>query len=284
MTTAFRATIAGIHFGFYADFPMDIPAELLSFPYRGGKEDEAFRISIIRRPLSFQESPVFSSPRLNVYRTAEGTVREFTALQSLDGCRAVCLLRDSGQNSIFLPQKDLERYQSNCMLSVLLGAEAIFLRHDCLLLHSSVISYEGKAILFCGASGSGKSTQAALWKSVLGAEIINGDRCVISRRQDGYYGCGSPYCGSSGIMSNREAPIHALLLPVKAEDTTLRRVSAAEAFRRIFRELTVNTWDSAFMEHALSLLTEFTALIPVYELRCRPNADAVRLTKEEIMG
>ncbi len=284
MTTAFRATIAGIHFGFYADFPMSIPAELLPFPYRGKTEEEVFQLSVIQQPITFREPPIFSSSRLNVYRTAEGIAREFIALRSIHGCCAVCLLRDNGQNTIFLPQEDLTRYQSNCMLTVLLGVEAVFLRHNCLLLHSSVVSYRGKAVLFCGASGVGKSTQAALWETVLGAEIINGDRSIISRRQDGYYGCGSPYCGSSGIMSNREAPIHALLLLVQAKENSLRRVPVPEAFRRIFRELTVNTWDSAFMERALSLLAEFTALIPVYELRCRPDAEAVRLTKKEIMG
>lgn len=284
MNTCFSATVAGISLRFEADFPLEVPAEFRPFPFSGGEVQEVFSISPISQPVSFPQPPVFTSIRLNVYHTDDGIAREFPAIHDADGCKAVCVLRKSGKNSLFFPEKLLSRIQTNCTLSLLLGAEAVFLRHDCLLLHSSVVVCQGKAILFCGAPGIGKSTQAALWEQFLGAEIINGDRCVISRRASGFYGCGSPYSGSSGILSNREAPIGAIFLLGQSEDNLLRRLSPAEAFRRIFRELTVNAWDPAFMERCLSLLTQLVEDVPVYELRCRPDEAAVLLAKNEIMG
>lgn len=283
MSTTFSATIAGIGFRFVSAFPMETPAELLRFPFQGGTVEEAFKLTAITKPLTFDAPPLFTSARLNVYPTAEGIAREFSAMRSTDGCKAVCVLQKDGQNCLLLPQGILDRFQKNCTLSVLLGAEAIFLRHDSLLLHSSVVAYQGKTVLFCGASGIGKSTQAALWARTLGAEIINGDRCVIARRADGFYGCGSPYCGSSGILSNKEAPIAAILLLAQASENCLRRLSMSEAFRRILRELTVNSWDRSFMERCLSLLTCLVEEIPIYELKCRPDVESVLLAREEIM-
>ena len=282
MNTSFCATTAGIGFRFVSEFPMETPAELLPFPLQSGAAEEVFTLSAITEPLIFDTPPLFVSTRLNIYRTAEGIAREFHAIHSTDGCKAVCVLREDRQNRLLLPQGILDRFQKNCTLSVLLGAEAIFLRHDALLLHSSVVIYQGKAVLFCGAPGIGKSTQAALWAKTLGAEIINGDRCVIARRADAFYGCGSPYCGSSGILSNKEAPIGAIFMLGQSLENRLHRLSISEAFRRILRELTVNAWDSAFMERCLSLLTNLVQAVPVYELQCRPDETAVMLAKEEI--
>ena len=282
MNTSFSATIAGIGFRFLSEFPMETPAELLPFPFQGGTPEEVFTLSAITEPVIFDAPPLFSTIRLNIYRTEEGIAREFNAMHSTDGCKAVCVLREDRQNRLLLPKGILGRFQKNCILSILLGVEAIFLRHDALLLHSSVVAYQGKTVLFCGAPGIGKSTQAALWANTLGAEIVNGDRCVIAHRTDAFYGCGSPYCGSSGILSNKEAPIGAILLLGKSPENRLRRLSMSEAFRRLLRELTVNTWDPTFMERCLSLLTCLVQEIPVYELQCRPDEGAVLLAKEAI--
>ena len=284
MNTCFCATVAGISFRFEADFPMEVPSELRPFPFSGGEAREVYTIRLISRAVAFDRPPVFASTRLNVYLTDDGIAREFPAIHDADGCKAVCVLRENGKNSLLFPEKLRNRLQTNCSLSLLLGAEAVFLRHDCLLLHSSVVVWQGTTVLFCGAPGIGKSTQAALWEQSLGAEIINGDRCVISRRDDGFYGCGSPYSGSSGILSNREAPIGAIFLLGQSENNRLRRLSPAEAFRRIFRELTVNAWNPAFLEHCLSLLTQLAEKVPAYELLCRPDESAVLLAKNELMG
>ena len=282
MNTSFSATIAGIGFRFVSEFPMETPAKLLPFPFQGGEAEELFTLSVITKPVFFDVPPLFTSTRLRVYRTEDGIAREFTAIHSKDGCKAVCVLREDRQNRLLIPEGILDRFEKNCTLSVMLGAEAIFLRHEALLLHSSVVAYRGKTVLFCGAPGIGKSTQASLWEQILGAEIINGDRCVITHRADAFYGCGSPYSGSSGILSNKEAPIAMIVLLGQSDKNRLRRLSDAEAFRRLLRELTVNAWDPAFMERCLSLLIRLVQNVPVYELQCRPDEEAVMLVKEEI--
>ena len=47
----------------------------------------------------------------------------------------------------------------------------ILLKYNGIILHSSFINFENKAILFSAPSGTGKSTQADLWKKYKNAEI-----------------------------------------------------------------------------------------------------------------
>lgn len=282
MTHGFSARFAGIGFRFSAEFPFDVPQEFQPFLVDTVEADERFTLCAITEPLRF-DAPLLCSGTLNAYRTPEGIAREYPYLRAPDGCCAVTLQRPNGENTLYLPKCELSRYRRDFSLSVILGAEAIFLRHDALLLHSSAVRLDGRAVLFCGAPGAGKSTQAALWEQLLGAEIINGDRCVIAQRPDGFYGCGSPYCGSSGIRRPIEAPIAAIVLLKKDTKNALRRLPAGEAFRRLLRELTVNSYDSAFMERCLALLSALVTQVRIFELSCRPDAEAVQLTKSEVL-
>ena len=54
------------------------------------------------------------------------------------------------------------------------------------VLHASAVSVDGHAMLFCGASGEGKSTLAAMLSS-RGYPLLNDDVCNLSRRPDGTF-------------------------------------------------------------------------------------------------
>lgn len=74
-------------------------------------------------------------------------------------------------------------YAGNLRTQLLLEAVDLFdilAERGMLVLHSSyVLRKEGDAILFSGASGIGKSTQAELWREFASARVINGDRALI---------------------------------------------------------------------------------------------------------
>ena len=55
----------------------------------------------------------------------------------------------------------------------------------------------------------------------------------------------------------------------------MRRLSAAEAFHRLYPQLTVNSWSGAYVERASGLLAELTVRTPVYLLACTPDDRAV---------
>lgn len=157
------------------------------------------------------------------------------------------------------------------------------LYYQAFLLHSSFISWQNNGILFTAPSGTGKSTQADLWKKYEDADIYNGDRTIIRKIDGKYYGFGSPYAGSSGIYRNESAPIKAIVVIEQGPDNVIRRLHGREAFLPLFRETLMNTWNKEYMEKMTDLLMDAACQIPVYHLFCRPDQDAVNTVKNEIL-
>lgn len=157
------------------------------------------------------------------------------------------------------------------------------LYYQAFLLHSSFISWQNNGILFTAPSGTGKSTQADLWKKYEDADIYNGDRTIIRKIDGKYYGFGSPYAGSSGIYRNESAPIKAIVVIEQGPDNVIRRLHGREAFLPLFRETLMNTWNKEYMEKMTDLLMDAACQIPIYHLSCRPDQDAVNTVKNEIL-
>ena len=131
-------------------------------------------------------------------------------------------------------------------------------------------------------SGTGKSTQADLWRHFQQAEIINGDRAAL-RFSDGIWQAwGLPYAGTSGIYRNLVAPVSAVVVLRQAPYNRVRKLTPNEAIRHIYPELTIHRWDSRFVDRALSLLLDLLSQVPIYFLECTPERDAVEVLKNEL--
>lgn len=91
----------------------------------------------------------------------------------------------------------------------------------------------------------------------------------------GWTAWGSPYAGSSRCFCSEQRTIGAIVVLEQAPVCTARRLSAAEAFHRLYPHLTVNSWSSAYVERASGLLAELTDRVPVYLLACTPDDRAV---------
>lgn len=63
----------------------------------------------------------------------------------------------------------------------------ILLTKGVLHLHSSFVLHQGKALLFTGPSGIGKTTQAELWRDYQGSMIVNGDACLMRKIEGAYF-------------------------------------------------------------------------------------------------
>lgn len=193
--------------------------------------------------------------------------------------------KDRDSFSIFLPKslKEEKVLFKQINLMNYLAFEDVLINHQGFLLHSSFISWQNNGILFTAPSGTGKSTQADLWKKYEDADIYNGDRTIIRKIDGKYYGFGSPYAGSSGIYRNESAPIKAIVVIEQGPDNVIRRLHGREAFLPLFRETLMNTWNKEYMEKMTDLLMDVACQIPVYHLSCRPDQGAVNTVKNEIL-
>ncbi|MBQ8814935.1 MAG: hypothetical protein IJZ85_10630 [Lachnospiraceae bacterium] len=294
----FIVSFAGLTIGFRLPEPIVIPPALSAFlceesadtqpksamgegsgivSNMGRRRPEVeYRVELLREPLNLTEVPVESYNGMQVYRRESGWLRVYTPLTAADGCQVACLTTAAGKNTLYYPASKWSFYAKELRILHLIGIEEILLRYEAFLLHSSVVKKDGHMVLFSGPSGAGKSTQASLWEKYLGAEVINGDRCIIRKMGDSFWGAGSPWCGTSAIYRNEMAPLKGIFILGQAEKNSVRRIKA-EAFINIYQQCIVNEWASEFVVALSDLIAQLLGQIPVYELNCRPDQDAVRL-------
>ena len=55
-----------------------------------------------------------------------------------------------------------------------------------------------------------------------------------------------------------------------------------EAFKTLYSETTVNSWNKKDVETIIELVENFIKEVPIYVLSCLPNQEAVDLLKKEI--
>src|SRR5699024_454714 len=93
---------------------------------------------------------------------------------------------------------------------------------------------------------------------------------------------GSPVSGSSGIVKNREVYLNAIVVLRQAPENRIRKMTAIEAFRALYSETLMNTWDAWYMETMTDLLLDAVRCIPVYLLECRPDEEAVCILEQTL--
>ena len=148
--------------------------------------------------------------------------------------------------------------------------------------HSALIEREGRGIMFLGPSGIGKTTQAELWEKYRDALIINGDIVFIQKTGENFLGWGTPWHGSSPYCKNTSTPIYAMIVLKQASENFIRELFGFEKVSAISNNVFYPHWLENGMELCLETLDHLLSKIPVYELSCRPDEDAVRLVEETV--
>lgn len=149
-------------------------------------------------------------------------------------------------------------------------------------IHASLIEVENRGIMFLGVSGIGKTTQAELWRDYRNAEIINGDRVFVKQEGNNFLGCGSPWHGSSAYCLNRQVPLLAMIILKQSKQNAIRRLTGFEMVSSVMNSVFLPSWYPKEYKAACDTLDGLLQTVPVYELSCRPDEDAVRLTEETI--
>lgn len=151
-------------------------------------------------------------------------------------------------------------------------------------LHCSAVDIGGRAVLFCGPSGIGKSTQAELWRSLEGAEIINGDRAALyfDGSDDRPLAASLPVAGTSGICVNRTLPLAAAVILGQAKENVCRRLGPIEAFAGLMNNSAFEKGSRAQLDAVSALCAKAAGKIPVLRLDCTPDEGAVRALKEAL--
>lgn len=283
--SSFCLRFSGITVRFDLPTQITLPESFLPFRCQlTDAPDEWYTVELLTAPLRPSAPRLLTLNETDIFQTEKGWLHIYPVLGDDDGCQVACLFCPDGHHTIYYPAAKWDYYSEVWCCGHLIQGERLLLRHDALLLHSSLVLAEGKTILFSGPSGAGKSTQAQLWQEQLGATVLNGDRTVVMRKEDGrFWGGGSIWCGTSHIYHPEQAPMAAIFLVEQAPQNRVERLGI-EAFLPLFTQTIVQSWDPYFMEKATGLFSELLAQIPVYRLYCRPDREAVELVYRTVFG
>lgn len=181
----------------------------------------------------------------------------------------------------YIPSGCEERTKKEKFIQLLrVATECHLSRGDGVSLHASCVCYNDKAVLFTAPSGTGKSTQADLWKEHLGARIINGDRPFIRVSPEGIRAYGVPWDGKEQLFLQENYPVRTIIEVRQAKKNYLRKMSADQAFRLLMKQCFIPMWDDEAKFTAVQTIRRIANTVPFYRLFCLPNADAARLTED----
>lgn len=160
----------------------------------------------------------------------------------------------------------------------------VLLTKGVLHFHSSFVLYKGRALIFTGPSGIGKTTQAELWRDYQDALIVNGDASLLRPMDDGrWWAFGTPVHGSSPYCENEKAPIAAIIALEQGKDNVLTPMDNFSALSACVPEFYRPKLDEAAEETFWNSVDALFEAVPVYHLTCRPDRDATELVKKELL-
>ena len=149
-------------------------------------------------------------------------------------------------------------------------------------LHASAVAVDGRAYLFSADSGVGKSTHAGLWQQLLGDRVkrINDDKPALRCLDGVWYAYGTPWCGKDGINQNVRVPLGGICFLKRGSENRIRCVTPQEAAIKMMGQTTYSFQTKEKLDKLVESISGLLSQIPVFELVCRADLDAARLSYE----
>ena len=153
-------------------------------------------------------------------------------------------------------------------------------------IHSSTVVCNGKAVLFLGESGTGKSTHTRLWlKNIPDVWRLNDDSPVVRIVDGRPIAFGSPWSGKTPCYKTDSVPLAVCVRLSQGPHNKIRRLSKIEAFGALFPSCPPSfAVDETLTDCVCDILSSIIASVPVYHLECLPDDAAAFLSYKTIFG
>lgn len=198
--------------------------------------------------------------------------------------RTMHISEDFTTGRLQLPGDRYAAFTVDSMLRILYS-QAVVLHHG-FMLHSAAVVRDGKAVLFMGKSGTGKSTHAQLWlREFAGTSLLNDDNPVVRVSADGTVTVyGSPWSGKTPCYRNAEAPVEAMIRLEQAPVNRYTELSNIDAFVAVLPGVSVITHSRKLYGEACSSVVEALKCVKVGKLECTPEPAAAYECQKGISG
>jgi hypothetical protein len=147
----------------------------------------------------------------------------------------------------------------------------VLARQGGFLMHSASAIRNGKAFLFSGVSGAGKTTISRL--APPDATLLTDEISYVRKQGDGYVAFGTPFTGElAKVGENVSAPIAALYLLAKGPDNRIDPIPPGEAARSILANMLFFAEDEELVQCTFHSAFEFVSRVPVSRLTFFPDS------------
>ena len=155
--------------------------------------------------------------------------------------------------------------------------------YDTLMVHASVISYDGGGYMFLGKSGTGKSTHSRLWlQNIEGTSLLNDDNPVIRLVDGTAYVYGTPWSGKTPCYKNEAMPLKAVVRLSQAPYNKISKYAPLQAFASLMPACSCMRWDGNSVSCLHKTVEQVIIKVPGYHMECLPDADAAKVCHDEV--
>ncbi len=153
-----------------------------------------------------------------------------------------------------------------------------------MLMHCSVLDYDGSGYAFLGRSGTGKSTHSRLWLEYLSPiRVINGDKPILEYKDGEFIAHGTPWMGKEGWGTKDSVPLRGLCFLAQAKVNQIRRLKPQEVNAKLFLQILI-PYDEEEAAATLELADKIVTEIPSYLLQCDISTEALKTSFEAMTG
>lgn len=167
------------------------------------------------------------------------------------------------------------------MLRIVFSQAVVY--HRGISVHAATVVLDGKAYLFMGKSGTGKSTHATLWRECFpGCMLLNDDNPVIRIVNGRAMVYGSPWSGKTPCYKNLCFPIGGIVRLGQAKENRFIRQEDVDAFIAVLPGCSVIHQNPDQYGRLCDTLVHLAEQVAVGRLECLPDRQAAILCRKEI--
>src|SRR5579864_1574948 len=160
-------------------------------------------------------------------------------------------------------------YSIDCVLRIL--HSLILAREGGFLVHAASAIRHGRAYLFAGVSGAGKTTLSRL--APPDVALLTDEISYVRRRGTGYEAFGTPFAGElARIGENLRAPLATLFLLAQGPENRIEPVDQSEAVHALLRHILFFAQDDEMVHQIFESTFDFVSRVPVRRLVFTPDS------------
>jgi hypothetical protein len=139
------------------------------------------------------------------------------------------------------------------------------------LIHAASAVKNGRAFIFAGVSGAGKTTISRL--APPDVAVLTDEISYVRPGRHGYEAFGTPFAGElARIGANLRAQLAAVYLLVQGRENKVEPVSEPEALQAFLRNVLFFAQDQELVEKLFQNAFDFVSLVPIYRLTFVPDS------------